>query len=44
MRWERWTAWERGDPRWHVHIIDTTELTIEQMVGRLVAWVLMEQS
>jgi hypothetical protein len=44
MRWERWTAWERGDPRWRAHIIDTTELTIEQMVGRVVAWVQMEQS
>jgi hypothetical protein len=43
MQWERWTAWERGDPRWHVHVIDTSNLTIDQVVERIVAWVQAEQ-
>jgi hypothetical protein len=21
MRWERWTNWQRGDPRWRVHVL-----------------------
>lgn len=43
MQWERWTSWRRGDPRWRVHIIDTTDLTIEQVVGRIVTWVQAEK-
>ena len=39
MQWERWTSWKRCDPRWQVHVIDTTDVTIEQVVGRVVAWV-----
>jgi hypothetical protein len=34
MQWERWTGWKRGDPRWRAHVIDTTDLTIEQVVLR----------
>ena len=43
MQWESWTSWKRGDPRWRVHVIDTTGLTIEQVVGRVVDWVQAEQ-
>jgi len=43
MQWERWTSWKRGDPRWRVHVIDTTDLTIEQVVGQIVTWVQAEQ-
>jgi hypothetical protein len=39
MQWERWTGWRRGDPRWHVHVLDTTHLAVEQAVDRIVAWV-----
>jgi hypothetical protein len=39
MRWERWTNWQRGDPRWRVHVLDSTELTIDQVVDRIVACV-----
>jgi hypothetical protein len=44
MRWERWTSWDRGDPRWRVFVLDTTHLTVEQVVGRIVAWVLASQA
>jgi len=43
MRWERWTSWQRGDPRWRVHTIDTTELSIDQVVERIASWVGAEQ-
>jgi hypothetical protein len=43
MHWERWADWKRGDPRWRVHVIDTTDLTIAQVVGRVVAWVQAQQ-
>jgi hypothetical protein len=42
MRWERWSAWQRGDPRWRVQVIDTTYLTIDKVVERIVAWVQSE--
>lgn len=31
MWWERWMSWQRGDPRWRVHVLDTTNL-------RLIRW------
>jgi hypothetical protein len=43
MRWERWTGWRRGDPRWSVYVIDTTELRIDEVVARISAWVCREQ-
>ena len=39
MRWERWTSWHRGDPCWRVHAIDTTELSIDQVVEHIASWV-----
>lgn len=43
MRWERWTSWPRGDSRWRVRAIDTTELGIDQVVERIASWVQAEQ-
>jgi len=43
MRWERWTKWQRGDLRWRVHVLDTSDLTIDQVVDRIVAWVQAKQ-
>jgi hypothetical protein len=43
MRWERWTNWQRGDPRWRVHVLDSTNLTIGQILDRIVAWVWSKQ-
>jgi len=39
MRWERWEAWQRGDPRWDVWVLDTAHLTVEQTTEQLVSWV-----
>ena len=43
MRWECWNTWQRGDPRWRVHALDSTNLTIDQVVDRIVAWVQAKQ-
>jgi hypothetical protein len=39
MNWGRWVGWEKGDPRWQVEIIDTTHLSIPQVVERLICWI-----
>ena len=39
MRRERWEAWQRGDPRWDVWVLDTAHLTVEQTTEQLVSWV-----
>ncbi|TDE92536.1 hypothetical protein EXU48_13385 [Occultella glacieicola] len=38
MRWERWTQWSGGDPRWPVHVIDTDGSTPEQVAHEVVGW------
>jgi hypothetical protein len=38
MRWERWADWRRGDPRWQVHVIDTTALTVAEVAAQVRAW------
>ncbi|MCH9684584.1 MAG: hypothetical protein K0V04_24320 [Deltaproteobacteria bacterium] len=38
-RWTGWTRWPRDDPRWHVHVIDTTTATPDQMTEQLATWV-----
>jgi hypothetical protein len=43
MRWERWTSWHRGEPRWRVRAIDTTEFRIHQVVEHIASWVQAEQ-
>ena len=36
-------SWQRGDPRWCVNVIDSTNLTIDQVVDRIVGWVQAKQ-
>ncbi|MEX2542945.1 MAG: hypothetical protein WD314_14140 [Trueperaceae bacterium] len=38
MRWERWRDWQRGDPRWCVTTLDTTDSSIDQVAQRLRDW------
>ena len=33
MRWNRWSDWQVGDPRWRVHRLDTSTLAIAMIVG-----------
>ena len=44
MQWDRWDSWERGDPRWQVASIDTTELSIERVAAEVSAWIKEERS
>jgi hypothetical protein len=39
MRWERWASWREGDARWHVRVIDTSELAVDRVVDELVSWI-----
>ncbi len=38
MRWDRWSGWRRGDPRWRIDVIDTTALAVPEVAGRVLAW------
>lgn len=38
MRWDRWEQWQRGDPRWSPEIIETDELTPDQVADQVEAW------
>jgi hypothetical protein len=44
MRWDRWDTWERGDPRWQVSVIDTTELSIDEVAAEVSRWIQAERS
>jgi hypothetical protein len=44
MRWDRWSDWQAGDPRWRVRVVDTSFLSIEQVVSELVAWIAEERA
>jgi hypothetical protein len=38
MRWDRWSDWTAGDPRWSFEVIDTGALTPGQTADRVAAW------
>jgi len=38
MRWDRWQGWQRGDPRWRVDVIDSSELSIAEVADKVLAW------
>lgn len=35
----RWTAWDQADSRWQVNLIDTTQLTVDQVMTALSIWI-----
>lgn len=37
--WERWRDWERGDPRWQIHQVDTTDRSVAQVADHVAAWI-----
>lgn len=39
MRWERWCDWSAGDPRWRVHVVETSHRPVEAVADELVAWI-----
>jgi hypothetical protein len=38
LYWDRWAHWRRGDPRWSVRRLDTTDLTIEEAARQVTNW------
>lgn len=39
MRWDNWSGWERGDPRWQQAIIDTGGKKIDQITTEVARWI-----
>jgi len=37
--WDRWTGWDRDDPRWCVELIDTTRQSVGESVDAVAAWI-----
>jgi hypothetical protein len=44
MRWERWSTWTAGDPRWRVEVVDTTANTREMAASALARWIEQERA
>lgn len=38
LRWERLAGWQRGDPRWQIERLDTTDEAPGETAARLEAW------
>ena len=43
MRWNRWSDWQVGDPRWRVHRLDTSTLAIAMIAEQLAHWITEER-
>ena len=41
--WNRWTNWQKGDKRWNVKILDTTENEMEYTANLVQEWILEEK-
>ena len=41
--WKRWTNWQKGDERWDVKIIDTTENEMDYTANLVQDWILEEK-
>jgi tRNA A37 N6-isopentenylltransferase MiaA len=39
MQWQRWSTWQKGDPRWQVWVLDMTSLPVEESAERITNWV-----
>lgn len=44
MVWSRWTDLQPGDPRWRVHVVDTTGLTPDEVADDLERWIAAERA
>lgn len=39
MQWSRWSSWSSTDPRWAVHVVDTTRRTVDQSAADIRQWI-----
>jgi hypothetical protein len=37
--WERWAGWRKGDPRWRVRVLDSSDRSVEQVASELAQWI-----
>lgn len=43
LHWKRWGKWQEGDSRWRLWVLDTTNLSIDEMVKCVTSWVLQQK-
>jgi hypothetical protein len=43
MHWERCSGWDAVDPRWRVHVIETSYASVEQVADELTGWIEAER-
>ena len=43
LHWGRWSHWHEGDPRWRVHVIDTSGLPVAHVANEIAAWIMEER-
>jgi hypothetical protein len=43
MQWDRWSEWRANDPRWRVRVVDTSRVTVEEVVDELERWIREER-
>ena len=43
MQWERWSEWRANEQRWHVRIVDTTRVSVDEVVDELERWLQEER-
>lgn len=44
MQWRRWSAWRVSDPRWRVRIVDTTNVSVDDVADELERWLEEERA
>lgn len=44
MQWARWSEWRANDPRWRVRIVDTSRVSVDEVVGELERWIEEERA
>lgn len=44
MQWARWSDWRASDPRWRVRIVDTSHVSVEEVVDELERWLEEERA
>ena len=44
MVWSRWSDWRSGDPRWRVHVVDTSAMPVDSVADALAEWMAVERA
>ncbi len=42
LLWERWQDFQQGDPRWSAWVLDTTALSLSQVIDKISVWMALQ--